>query len=225
MSKFRCSRCKKDRPANDFSPTQRRRFSGGWCKPCFREYNRLRRGIPDTRNCAACDTVISQPHGRQIYCSDACKQRGRYWATNPRLTRRCPECKTDISHRRRDIVTCGPRCNSRARARLGKDVAVRRARSLKTKYNLTPEEFEDMRTAQDGRCAICGNDGHQGLCTRGHPGGCECARLNVDHCHATGKVRGLLCHLCNRALGQFKDSPANLRRAAEYVELHQAEAA
>jgi hypothetical protein len=44
------------------------------------------------------------------------------------------------------------------------------------------------------------------------------AKLMVDHCHATGKVRGLLCHNCNRALGLLKDDKSTIRRALEYLE-------
>lgn len=42
-------------------------------------------------------------------------------------------------------------------------------------------------------------------------------RLHIDHCHTTGKVRGLLCGTCNAGLGMFKDSPLLLKRAAEYL--------
>lgn len=43
-------------------------------------------------------------------------------------------------------------------------------------------------------------------------------RLAVDHCHQSGKIRGLLCADCNRALGMFKDNAQALRRAADYIE-------
>jgi hypothetical protein len=58
-----------------------------------------------------------------------------------------------------------------------------------------------MSEEQDGKCAVC------------H----EVAGLHVDHCHAKGSVRGLLCVRCNRGLGYFKDKPELLKRAAAYL--------
>lgn len=57
-------------------------------------------------------------------------------------------------------------------------------------------------------CAICKK--HKSNFTRA---------LAVDHCHTTGKIRGLLCTNCNRALGNIKDSIDNLKNAIEYLEL------
>lgn len=74
---------------------------------------------------------------------------------------------------------------------------------LKKKYGLTPEQVESMREAQGGKCAICS---------------CYLEKPQVDHNHTTGKVRGLLCGNCNRALGIFQDSSVLLRLAAEYLE-------
>ena len=65
-------------------------------------------------------------------------------------------------------------------------------------------DYDLMLERQRGVCAVCGEQPARSLC--------------VDHCHATGKVRGLLCSPCNLAIGQFKDSPARLRKAAAYVE-------
>ena len=76
---------------------------------------------------------------------------------------------------------------------------------LRNKYGLTVEQFEKMVLAQQGRCAICGNTFKNSKDT------------HVDHNHATGRVRGLLCYRCNHGLGKFKDSEEALLAAAKYV--------
>jgi hypothetical protein len=80
---------------------------------------------------------------------------------------------------------------------------------LREKYDLEPEEFDAMLTGQRGGCAICGATEAGG---RG--------AFHVDHDHATGKVRGLLCHHCNVGIGSLRDSPETMRAAAAYVEKH-----
>lgn len=69
---------------------------------------------------------------------------------------------------------------------------------------VTDLEYAAMLAGQDGHCALC-------------PAEPKTRRLDVDHDHATGKVRGLLCHWCNRRLGQ-RTNAAWLRRAADYLE-------
>ncbi|NOS67887.1 MAG: hypothetical protein HOO67_06025 [Candidatus Peribacteraceae bacterium] len=69
---------------------------------------------------------------------------------------------------------------------------------------MTPEDFSKRWEDQNGKCQICGD----GLVADSH----------VDHCHKTGKVRGLLCEICNRGLGYFKDSLERLLSAAAYLE-------
>lgn len=73
------------------------------------------------------------------------------------------------------------------------------------KFGFTIESFNALVAEVDGRCEIC-----QGPPTR--------ARLDIDHCHTKGHVRGLLCSPCNRGLGVFEDDPERLRLAAEYLE-------
>lgn len=77
-------------------------------------------------------------------------------------------------------------------------------------YGLTGAQYDEMVQTQGGRCAICGSS------TSGRKGS---ARLLIDHCHQTGKIRGLLCFFCNTMLGNAKDSPDRLRVAAEYLEM------
>jgi hypothetical protein len=72
-------------------------------------------------------------------------------------------------------------------------------------YGLTLPEFDALMEEQKGLCWICGeNNGVMALC--------------IDHDHVTNNVRGLLCNLCNRALGLFKDNPDLIKKAAEYLE-------
>lgn len=68
------------------------------------------------------------------------------------------------------------------------------------------EAAEALFADSDGSCPLCGR-------TPTH-------RLHVDHDHGTGRVRGLLCGSCNRAIGLMGDDPARLRAAADYLEKH-----
>jgi NMD protein affecting ribosome stability and mRNA decay len=80
----------------------------------------------------------------------------------------------------------------------------------KRTYGISLEEFNLMWDNQKGRCKIC----EVTLQTRSH----SPDSVVVDHCHTTGKVRGLLCNECNRGLGYYHDNPIALRKAAEYLE-------
>lgn len=76
------------------------------------------------------------------------------------------------------------------------------------KYGITLDEKEAMLAQQGGCCAACGGD------QPGHVRG-----WNVDHCHTTSVVRGVLCYPCNIALGLLKDNPVRMRRLAAYIEV------
>lgn len=78
--------------------------------------------------------------------------------------------------------------------------------SLKRKYNLTIEKYNELHEKQKGCCAIC----HRHQSELG-------SRLNIDHCHSSNKVRGMLCNQCNQGLGLFKDDPETLKNAIEYL--------
>lgn len=78
--------------------------------------------------------------------------------------------------------------------------------SLKTKYNLTVEQYNEMLKEQNHKCCICGMDEVD-----------NGRKLAVDHCHKTQKVRGLLCNFCNVGLGSFKDNINSLSKAISYL--------
>jgi hypothetical protein len=81
------------------------------------------------------------------------------------------------------------------------------AQHLASNYGMTMEEYQARVAAQGGLCAICGDEPERG-------------RLHVDHNHATGVVRELLCRPCNHALGNAQDDPARLRAMIAYLERH-----
>ena len=76
---------------------------------------------------------------------------------------------------------------------------------LKRTYGISGEDYDKMFEQQNGRCAIC--ETHYPV-------------LCVDHCHKTGKVRKLLCRNCNTGIGQLKDNPNLLIKAAAYINKH-----
>lgn len=83
------------------------------------------------------------------------------------------------------------------------------------KYGLNSESYDKMREEQEQRCAICFR--HESEVPRSNYLGKVEHALHVDHCHATGKVRGLLCFNCNALLGKARDVVEVLERAAEYL--------
>jgi hypothetical protein len=82
--------------------------------------------------------------------------------------------------------------------------------SFYVERGVTLEQFEAMMLAQGGVCAIC----------REPP---QMRRLDVDHEHETGRVRGLLCRRCNTAIGKMRDDPKILLRAIAYLKHYRAE--
>lgn len=81
----------------------------------------------------------------------------------------------------------------------------KRNAQLKHRYGITLDQYNDMLEAQAGVCKVCGGPPmHRGT-------------YHVDHDHETGKIRGLLCHKCNVALGMVGDDIALLHKLAEYV--------
>jgi hypothetical protein len=77
-----------------------------------------------------------------------------------------------------------------------------RADHLKRQYGITEAERDAMIESQKGLCVIC----------------LSAPAAHVDHCHKTGRVRGVLCFNCNSAIGKLGDDPEVVRRAAAYLE-------
>ena len=108
--------------------------------------------------------------------------------------------------------------NSRAKKKYRDDPTYKQAQSKRAKqryinigrlhiYGLGKEQFLQMLEEQNNRCKIC----LKLFSEKGY----DVPR--IDHCHATGKNRGLLCNNCNRGLGFFLDSAELMERAAHYI--------
>jgi hypothetical protein len=113
----------------------------------------------------------------------------------------CRKCNTLFSPNTPSELYCSDVC---------KDIAVVN-RYLKRKYDITTDDYINMLQLQNYKCGLCSSPGwtmaeHHKL------------KLVVDHDHKTGKVRGLLCHNCNRALGLLQDDAIVMRRCADWVE-------
>jgi hypothetical protein len=81
---------------------------------------------------------------------------------------------------------------------------------LKSKFGITLPEYNELLFKQENKCAICNNESSTNE-----------KDLAVDHCHKTGKIRGLLCHTCNLGLGHLKDDINLLNKAVDYLKNHQ----
>jgi hypothetical protein len=107
-----------------------------------------------------------------------------------------------------DFIQDEPEYNLAYKDNLGISFKTRCKRSVKNcqlsrNYGISLKEFENMVAKQNGKCLICNKKPQKTLC--------------VDHDHACGDVRGLLCSNCNTGLGLFKENTASLQRAIDYL--------
>ena len=201
-----CQRCGVPKPPDDFSvrsdsPTGKRRKQ---CKACVVDIARQwRRRNPEKYQAQlARDAQRKQQPERRAQKNAREKVLGK-----ARRAARSPKGRT--------FSTVCTRCGEtfeyvhRARKRTVCDLC-RKHDSAWTAFRLTGEQAEELRAR--GRCDICGG-------TR--PGG-RFNNWHIDHDHATGVVRGVLCAACNTAIGLLGESPERIIAAAEYVAAHQA---
>lgn len=107
--------------------------------------------------------------------------------------------------------TCKPCTATKNAAKYAADPSRHRASIDRHRYGMEPGDYERMFAAQGGRCAVCGR--HADVCPRHSRG----RALHVDHDHATGRVRGLLCVQCNLAIGYWEKTGATIDAVAAYL--------
>lgn len=126
------------------------------------------------------------------------------------LMNKCKSCRSEYRRKPENKAKDKALFNRwRSRPEVKEYLKLRERRRNLRKFGLTIEEWEAKLLEQDGRCAIC-----------------QCLpedskrRFAVDHDHKTGKVRDILCHLCNTALGAFKDDQRIIALAIKYLNKH-----
>jgi peptide methionine sulfoxide reductase MsrB len=192
----RCRDCEQDKPLDEF---WRNKSSpdglATYCIPCFKRRNRA----ASERRAAREGRVMRDPSNRPVDVSDG----HRY----------CPSCQQvlpieDFVRNRRTKSGWGSYCRPCQRAKVAESVKRRHGTTrhyhLKRRYGIGADDVLAMLETQGSACLICRRQ-------------LSVATAHVDHDHATGKVRGILCFACNGGMGQFGDDPEVLMRAARYL--------
>jgi hypothetical protein len=117
----------------------------------------------------------------------------------------CKDCAVEGVRTGRPAPYPGPRCATHHRRFVKRRSAANHERAVQANYGLNEGDYERLYMLQGARCAGCQRS--TGFIRR----------LAVDHNHATGEVRGLLCKPCNRIIGWFRDDPATFLRLADYL--------
>ena len=170
--------------------------------------------------CAHCGKSYARVDGERKYCSVECRKAANAYQGNHALrggvqsdehkAKRVASLKATLAKTKRACVRCGESYVPTGAAQQycsGQcwNAAAHTRRKPASKPAISPIEFDRLLVAQQGLCGICGEENRSGH------------RLAVDHDHTTGRVRGLLCHRCNTAIGLLRDDPALLRAAIEYL--------
>ncbi len=132
------------------------------------------------------------------------------------LIKACPKCRRFFGRdrffpdkRMKDglVTNCRSCRNKAATEWQRRNPQAKRNTHLKAKFGISLDQFNSLLASQNYRCALCMTPEPRGRGT-----------FHVDHCHDTGKVRGLLCHNCNTGIGKLGDNVESLRRAVDYLE-------
>lgn len=147
--------------------------------------------------CKECQSVYSKQHN--LKNKEKKKLNGDTWREN-NAERQRKNTKKYYQSNKEEI-------NFKNRQKYNNNPLISKDRDLKKMYGISLEKYNEILCSQNNSCAICKK--HKDEFTKA---------LAVDHCHTTGKVRGLLCTNCNRALGNIRDSIDGLKNAILYLE-------
>jgi Recombination endonuclease VII len=197
-----CSKCGASKPLTEFHRNKHRKDGRhSQCAPCAIAAQNASRGKPPKLN-----RVRFAPEGMKV-CVHCGKTRKidsfpRYRHSYDGRHHTCKKCMT--VHQPKYI----PGKNSNAqRAKYWANPEAARDYGISRAHGVPVGTYARLLEIQGGACAICNRSENPGK-----------TRFSFDHDHASGTVRGLLCTLCNQAIGQLQDSPELLRKAADYLE-------
>jgi len=211
-----CSKCGKVKPFSDFHKRKGRKIGvASQCKQCV--------AAPKEKCCLYCHEMkpLSEfPRTRTKLDRNTCIQ----CLVTLDIKKECSRCHqpkplsdfTKRSGRSVGVASSCKQCLSETRPYRpyvkgtkypSSNPAHQRNKSLQRLYGITSAEYDAMLEVQGGVCKVC----------KGPPHGRR-ERYHVDHDHDTGKVRGLLCHKCNVALGMVQDSTEHLKALITYLE-------
>lgn len=146
------------------------------------------------RKCRICGREASTDIELELFVRDKASKHGR--------ANCCLECRR-TEYNKYDEANRG----ERAEKALSHYHTSQWAQNCKRKSGITADDYNEMYNIQNGSCKIC-------VVHQSH----LAERLAVDHCHTTGKVRGLLCRYCNLMLGNASDEVAILENAIKYLQ-------
>lgn len=132
---------------------------------------------------------------------------------------KCKKCEKAYAATPHAKALLKKRCkkyNDKLRDENPKKYYKRSRQSRLYRYGLTENDYQDLLKKQNGVCAICGRESN-GRKSKFD----DTIKLHVDHDHATGKVRGLLCTKCNMAIGGFDENISIIKKAIQYLEENQ----
>lgn len=195
----RCPKCKQKKVLRTGFSKNKASATGYncWCKTCMAAAQRARR-------------LLAGEHVRALEKRIRTKHAGRY-----RALAKDRRKKNLIKYRLRDRQWWSQNAErlsvkKRALYKISPEIRLRSTlANRRRKYGLTSQELQNLLLQQKGFCAICATPVVWGDIL-----------THVDHDHATGNVRGILCGHCNRGLGGFRDKPELLEKAIHYLLLH-----
>ena len=188
-----CNTCKKSKSISEFYQQSDKRYYNPNCKECCRLKSKqpltlYKESIPDGfKLCSKCYQI---------------KLLEEFYNDKKLTLRKSSQCKKCIQMGNSKWLKKNKRQQSE----------YRKEHKLKTRYNITIEDYNKLLIKQNNICAICGKEEISTDCKG------KIRKLSVDHNHSTGKVRGLLCGKCNQGIGNLDENIYNLKMAIRYLE-------